>query len=63
MRTAKASEGRGARRKPWSKPIIRCLSVLATENGPKRSYSTSVYEGHPSNPYPNYMPQSVEQAS
>ena len=62
-RTAKTSEGRGARRKPWSRPVIRCLSVLATENGGKRSYSVDVYEGQPDSPYPTYSPQSVEQAS
>ena len=62
-RTGKASEGSGARRKPWSRPVIRCLSVLATESGGKRSFSLEVYEGHPDNPFPNYSPQSVEQAS
>ena len=58
------AEGRGARGKPWSKPVIRCLSVVAANaNGGKRSYSLDVYEGQPDSPYPTYSPQSVEQAS
>ena len=59
------SEGRGARgRKPWSKPAVRSINALAgTDNGPKTPLNLTVYEGAPQNPYPNYQPQSVVQAS
>lgn len=62
----RAAEGRDIRRKkPWSKPVVHCCMnyVRGAENGGKRSYSNAVYEGSPENPYPNYSPQSVEQAS
>ena len=60
-RTAKAA---GPRRKPWSRPVIRCLSVVAANaNGGKRSYSLDVYEGAPDGPYDTYSPLSVEQSS
>ena len=61
----RAAEGRGIRRKkPWSKPVVRCVSdLIGTYNGPKAPTFDEVYEGAPQNTYPNYMPQSVAQAS